>query len=451
MPPLERRLADALGGDLLVRRLPVSAEAFLAKRGSDAAALRLEGGALRGVARVVSTSAQASRLLATRPALLESIADCTAVNASLRLAERARGLLAAEALEPAPDLELFLDTLRLLRRSETLFAACLHLGGLVSFGEVSSFLSTLAESVVRQALFQAQVRTSSVESLSVVGMGKIGGREFTYHSDLDLIFLQRGGPEAIALTSRIGQRLVAYLATMTAAGVAYEVDTRLRPSGGQGLLVSSFESFATYQERDAQSWEHLVLMRARPVAGDLPGARQVLEQTRARVLARAGAPWDAVAKMRARVEEERAEKDERAGRIAFKTGPGGLMDVDFLAAAALLERGPKARLPEIPSNPAMLCSAVAGASLEGLLEAYRQLRRIEAIARWVSGRAIEVFDPRSEAFALCVELADLPDGVEGLRGCIEASRATIRDAFRAVLTRGSIDALGAAPPHFPAQ
>jgi glutamate-ammonia-ligase adenylyltransferase len=443
MPQLERRLAEALGGGRLVRRLPIAAEVFLAKRGGDAASLRLDGGALLGVARVVATSAQAARLLAMRPALLEEIAECTAEDASQRLSQRTARLVEGESASPAPDLEHFLDELRVLRRSETLFAACLHLGRLVSFADASSFLSSLAESVLRRALFQAQVRTSSAEPLSVVGMGKIGGREFTYHSDLDLIFLQRGGAEAIARASRIGQRLVAYLSTMTPAGVAYEVDTRLRPSGGQGLLVTSFASFAAYQERDAQSWEHLVLMRARPIAGDLPGAREVLSLARARVLAQAGAPWEEVAKMRVRVEHERAEKDERAGRIAFKTGPGGLMDVDFLAAAGLLEQGPAAKLPEIPSNPAMLRSAVAGGLLERLLDAYRVLRGVEAIARWVSGRAIEVFDPKSEAFALCAELADLPGGVGGLVAHIAASRATIREAFQAVLRRGSIAALRA--------
>jgi glutamine synthetase adenylyltransferase len=154
--------------------------------------------------------------------------------------------------------------------------------------------------------------------------------------------------------------------------------------------------------------------------------------------------------MRARVEHERADKDERAGRIAFKTGPGGLMDVDFLAAAGLLERGREAKLPEIPSNPAMLRSAVAGAPLERLLDAYRALRRVEAIARWVSGRAVEVFDPKSEAFALCAELADLPGGgVEGLAAQIDASRAAVREAFEAVLKRGSIAALAAPPPRPP--
>ena len=443
MPQLEQRLAEALGSDRLVRGMRVTAEGFLAKRGGDAAARRLEGGALLGVARVVATSAQAARLLATRPALLESIADCSMETASERLAERTATLLEGETSLPAPDLEAFLDELRILRRSETVFVACLQLGGLVSFSEASYFLSALAENVVRRALFQAQVRTPAAESLSVVGMGKIGGREFTYHSDLDLIFLQRGGIEAIALASRIGQRLVAYLSTMTAAGVAYQVDTRLRPSGGQGMLVTSFESFAAYQERDAQVWEHLVLMRARPIAGDLLGTRDVLGRTRARVLGRARAPWEEVAKMRARVERERAEKDERAGRIALKTGPGGLMDIDFLASGALLERGDEGLPPEIPSNPAMLRSVVAGPPLERLLDAYSELRRIEAIARWVTGRAIEVLDPKSEAIALSAELADSPDGAYGLAARIEASRATIRHAFQRVLSRGSIAALAA--------
>ena len=443
MPQLERRLAEALGSDRLARRMQVAAEVFLAKRGGDAAALRLEGGALLGVARVLATSPQAARLLATRPALLESIADCSAETASETLAQRKARLLEDEVALPAADLEAFLDELRLLRRSETLFVACLQLGGLVSFAESSAFLSALAENVVRRALFQAQVRTPLAEPLSVVGMGKIGGREFTYHSDLDLIFLQRGGAEAIALASRIGQRLVAYLSTMTGAGVAYEVDTRLRPSGGQGLLVASYASFAAYQERDAQVWEHLVLMRARPLAGDLPGAQDVLARTRERVLSRSGPPWEEVAKMRARVERERAEKDERAGRVAFKTGPGGLMDVDFLAAGALLERGGERGAPEIPSNPAMLRSVIAGPLVERLLDAYSELRRVEAVLRWVAGRAIEVFDPKSEAFALSAELADSTDGVDGLAARIETCRATIRSAFQGVLSRGSIAALAA--------
>jgi len=442
MPPLEGRLAEALGSDRLVQRLRVAAEPFLAKRSGDAAALRLEGGTLLGVARVLATSPLAARLLANRAQLLESIADCTAQTASECLARRMAALLEDEGLV-ASDLEAFLDELRLLRRSETLFIACLQLGGLIPFSQASSFLSVLAESVVRRALFQAQARSPSAESLSVVGMGKIGGREFTYHSDLDLIFLMPGGPEAIARASRIGQRLVAYLSTMTGAGVAYEVDARLRPSGGQGMLVASFESFAAYQEQEAQPWEHLALMRARPIAGDLPGARDVLARTCARIRAQASPPWEEAAKMRARVERERAEKHERVGRIAFKTGPGGLMDVDFLAAGALLERGDKARPPGIPSNPALLHSVVAGSSLERLLEAYSELRQIEAVSRWASGRAIEVFDPKSEAFALSAELADCPGGVAGLAARIEASRTTIRNAFGSVLARGSIAALEA--------
>jgi len=88
-------------------------------------------------------------------------------------------------------------------------------------------------------------------------------------------------------------------------------------------------------------------------------------------------------------------------------------------------------------------------TLEGLLDAYRELRGIEAVYRWVSGRAVEVFDPTSEAFALSAELADLPEGVAELAARIKASRATIREAFQAVLARGSIAALAAAPEPSP--
>jgi glutamate-ammonia-ligase adenylyltransferase len=118
----------------------------------------------------------------------------------------------------------------------------------------------------------------------VIGMGKIAGREFTYHSDLDLIFLYEGGPEEIARTSRIGQRLISYLSTMTGAGVAYAVDTRLRPSGQQGMLVTSYQGFDQYQCEQAKTWEHLALLRARAIAGDVETAQKLLDRVRRTVI-----------------------------------------------------------------------------------------------------------------------------------------------------------------------
>ncbi len=441
MSSLEARLAEALGAPALTARLRIVGEPFLARRADDAAALRLAGGALRGLARVLATSAQDARLLASRPALVERIAAVDAGTGGAArdaLVRRAAEIAAEEPTEPAADLEAELDELRLLRRTETVFAACLHLGGLAEFPEVSAFLSAVAESTVRRALVQAQAVGSREHPISVIGMGKIGGREFTYHSDLDLIFLHGGGPETIARASRVAQRLVAYLTTMTGAGVAYAVDARLRPSGRQGMLVTSFDAFAEYQGRDAQPWEHLALMRARAIAGQIGAASEALDRARSQVLALERPPWPEVADMRARVEAERG--DESDGRIAFKTGPGGLMDVDFLGAGAVLERGAQRKPPDVPGNPALLRSMAHGEGVESLITAYTDLRRIEAAARWVSGRGVDALEPGAESFAFSAALMDAPRPRDLLER-VHETRAAIRRAFSAVVRAGSIAAL----------
>jgi glutamate-ammonia-ligase adenylyltransferase len=441
MRALEARLAEALGSPALAARLGIVGEPFLARRAADADVARLEGGALRGVARVVATSAQDARLLASRPDLIQRIAtvgegpEGVACDA---LARRAAEIAEDEPTAAAADLEAALDELRILRRVETAFAACLHLGGLAPFPDVSAFLSALAESIVRRALVQAQAVGTREAPITVVGMGKIGGREFTYHSDLDLIFLHGGGPETIARASRVAQRLVAYLTTMTGAGVAYAVDARLRPSGGQGMLVTSFDAFAEYQARDAQPWEHLTLMRARAIAGQVGAASEALERARSAVVAAERPPWSAVAQMRARVEAERGHEGD--GRIAFKTGPGGLMDVDFLGAGAVLERGAQRKPPDVPSNPALLRSMAEGEGVEALLAAYTELRRIEAAARWVSGRAIEALEPGAETFAFIAAVVDAARPRELLER-VHRTRGQIRHAFSAVVREGSIAAL----------
>ena len=124
--------------------------------------------------------------------------------------------------------------LNLGESDETALAACADLGGLAPFEDVSEYLSLVAETTTRFALDLAHrdlPADASGAGFAVIGMGKIAGREFTYHSDLDLIFLFDGGAEQIARASRLGQRLISYLTTMTGAGIAYAVDTRLRPSG----------------------------------------------------------------------------------------------------------------------------------------------------------------------------------------------------------------------------
>jgi glutamine synthetase adenylyltransferase len=143
--------------------------------------------------------------------------------------------------------------------------------------------------------------------------------------------------------------------------------------------------------------------------------------------------------MRFKVEAQRAK--EEGGRIAFKTGPGGLMDVDFLAAGATLERGAQARIPSFPSNPALLRAMAPGPATERLLAAYATLRRVEACARWVLARAADVLEPETESFESIAALALPGEPAAALATLVADARRTIRGAFRAVVEAGTIAAL----------
>lgn len=421
---LVAELAAAVRGSVLEPRLEPAASRL--RTAADAAA---SPAALRGLARAIAARPETAGFLAHRPALLRRILGADSGELRRRAAE-------LERWSPGEDdLEGSLDALRLLRREETCVAACAHLGGLVEFDEVSLFLSLLAETITQRAL--DLTRSSAPDpAFAVIGLGKIAGREFTYHSDLDLIFLAAGGPDVVHGASRVGQRLIAYLQTMTGAGVAYAVDTRLRPSGHQGMLVTTLEGFERHQCRRAQTWEHLALMRSRPIAGALAPAGETLERVWQHLRRAAQPPWPELVAIRRRVERERVA----SGAISFKTGTGGLMDVDFLAGGALLERPPEAR-PAIPSVPAQLRAVAAGPAVESLLADYALLRRVEAIARWVAGRGVETLPVAGEDLEVVAELFE--PGLPGaaLRDRIAAARTRIRSLYDRVTRGGGVEVL----------
>lgn len=272
--------------------------------------------------------------------------------------------------------------------------------------------------------------------LAALGMGKVAGRELTYSSDLDLIFLYAEERTDLNAASRMGTRLINYLMTMTAAGVAYEIDSRLRPSGRQGTLVSTFAAFEQYQRESALLWEHLAIVRARLIGGHPEGAH-VCRKVQADALR--GSAWPEVADMRRRVEQERGK--EKVREVAYKTGRGGVMDIDFLASGGLLERGEL--LPEdvLPSVPAMLEACASGPRLTRLLEDYSLLRVVEARARWVVGRAVERIPLAGESAPLIAELVEPGLSPDGLASRLDAARDRVRAAFDAVIEADTIAAL----------
>ena len=430
------RIREQIAGTCLEPRLE-GASLFFERRGADLEKLELAEPVARGLARLLASSAEFARYLSLRPQLLAQLAERGADG----IRPRTETLEARAPTGWGEDLEGFVDGLRLFRRDEMAFAACLQLGGLVPFEQASEHLSRVAELAVERAHAAARDGIPGAESLtfSILAMGKRAGRELTYHSDLDLIFLYDGDTEAVQLASRLAQRFIHYLSTPTGAGTAYAIDARLRPSGRQGSLVISYAAYVEYQLERSQTWEHLALMRCRALGGDVSEGASALGRVQDALRARGERPWRDVAQMRARVAAERGA--EGADKVAIKTAPGGLMDVDFLAAGAQLERGASGPRPDLPAIPELLGSVASGDGLARVLDGYRLLRRIEACARWVAGRPLEVLETSGGTLAVVAELVEPGLTGQELLERLEAARTAIRDACERVLAAGTIAAL----------
>ena len=239
-----------------------------------------------------------------------------------------------------------LDTLRVAYRRSLLVIAADDVSGASSVEEVASRLSDLAAETLEAALGLARAELpegSAPCRLAVVAMGKCGGRELNYVSDVDVIFVAEpldGGDEeaALATATRLASGLMRTCSAQTAEGSIWPVDANLRPEGRSGALVRTLASHLAYYQRWAQTWEFQALLKARPVAGDLDlGAAYVEALTPLvwQASERPGFVEDARA-MRRRVEENIPAKD--ADR-ELKLGPGGLRDVEFSVQLLQLVHG----------------------------------------------------------------------------------------------------------------
>jgi len=247
--------------------------------------------------------------------------------------------------------------------------------------------------------------------LVVLGLGRLGGRALTHASDLDLIYLfeapegaQSDGPKSLPATdyyNRLASRIGAALATPTAAGPLYDVDTRLRPQGAQGMLAVSLTAFDQYQRREAWTWEHMALCRARPLTGS-DEAKTRVRQLICDILRSPADP----AKLRAdagEMREEMARHKAPAGPLDIKLGPGGLVDLEF--AVHTLQLTTHIGLdPRLEVAIEALCS-------EGLIDAgadpdLRLLSRMLVVLRLVSGKAME---PAEQSQMLVATLCGFDD------------------------------------------
>ncbi|QKT03233.1 bifunctional [glutamate--ammonia ligase]-adenylyl-L-tyrosine phosphorylase/[glutamate--ammonia-ligase] adenylyltransferase [Ectothiorhodospiraceae bacterium 2226] len=317
--------------------------------------------ALSQLVRLCSASSWVTSLLAQHPLLLDELLDPRALYAPPDKAAMAAELRARLARLDPEDLEQRMDALRHFKQAQTLRVAAADVAAAMPLMVVSDHLTWLAEVVLDEVLELAWGHlvarhgrpvcsadgTVCDKGFAIVAYGKLGGIELGYGSDLDVVFVH-GGDDDARLTegdrpipnaqffARLGQRIIHLLTAHTAAGVLYEVDLRLRPSGASGLLVTGLDALAEYQRSEAWTWEHQALVRARVVAGD-PLIADGFGKVRAEVLSRArdaAALREDVRAMRARMREALAAP--AAAGFDLKQGAGGIADIEFMVQYGVL-------------------------------------------------------------------------------------------------------------------
>lgn len=364
--------------------------------------------------------------LARRGELLEGLIDTSAY----RLPESCAALLAElDARITDDDYQTLLDFVRAFVGEKRFAFGMQLIEGQQDPLAVSHAYAMLAEIAVARLTAATVAEFERVHGkvpdgeLAILALGRFGGEALTHASDLDLILLFSGdhgsesdGPRPLGATqyfNRLAQRIVGALTVATASGALYEVDTRLRPSGAQGLLCVSFESFAKYQREEAWTWEHMALTRARAVYGSAQ-ARARLEAIIAETL---GAPRDMgklardVVKMRGDMAAHKPPK----GPLDVKLLPGGLVDAEFVIHAVQLRSG-KGLYPQLDRAAEELI--LAGLLPEGFAPAQALLTRLLIMLRLVAPDCDLPSEPAQAVVAKALGFAswaEMMTAVEGAR------------------------------------
>ena len=453
-PSLLAEIAGSAAPDRALRHMAT----FISTIGARTSYLHLlleNPGIMRLLVQLFATSEFLSAFFLRHPELLDSLVRADLVR-TMRSAEEFAAELGTR-LAAAPDREAELDTLRRFRHEEFLRIGVHDIQGALCPNEVARQLTALAEACLSAAFTLAQREVLAryaiplappTEGLAVVGMGKLGGAELSYASDLDLLFIYDAGvPDWWSGRSvpheyftRVAQRTMSFLQTPTREGIAYHIDTRLRPSGNQGPLVSALDSFGDYHERSAQLWERQALIKARVLSGAL-ALREQLEAVIARFVYRRGLAADEVAeiaRMRARIAQERGAADDDA--IALKTGRGGLIDVEFLVQMLQLRHGhahPSLRTPTTRLALAQLetCGLLPPEDAHALAQGYAFQRALESRLRLERDQPVEAVEDDPEVLTALARRLGYGGADAEVSGAIRADLARHRTAIRAIYDR----------------
>ncbi len=354
-------------------------------------ALRDQPPAAALLARLLGTSEVVGELLTNQPQGIEWVVDPDARHEPRgrdELATAAAGLLGWQ-----DGLEARKAALRRFKRRELVRIVVRDLAGDAGVSVVGSELTALAEACLEAGLTAVlddggeDAAVGPPARLAIIGVGKLGGRELHYVSDLDVIFVhepvgETSEEEASSYAVGVAERILSALSEVTAEGTAFEVDAELRPEGRTGPLSRSLRSMRAYYERWSEPWEHQALLRARPITGDEDLGRRFLELARERAYPdeQDGEVETAIRRMKARIERERVPRRADASRH-LKLGPGGLSDVEW--TVQLLQQRHGASEPSVRSTSTMAAldalqdlGLVTGRDAEWLRDGYRFLSRV---------------------------------------------------------------------------
>lgn len=351
--------------------------------------------AFRGrVVDVLGASEALGDFLIKDPSALSVLMDAeTLAQAPSAKDARAHLLLAVgalpDSLEPVAAVERALDELRLAYRRWLLGIAARDLSVLAGMEAVATWLSDLADATLEAALAIARAEVGEAAfacRLAVIGMGKCGGRELNYISDVDVIFVAEaveGIEEADALraATALASAMMRACSTTTSEGSIWEVDAALRPEGKQGALVRTLPSHIGYYQRWASTWEFQALLKARHCAGDTDLGNRYVDEISQFVWTAADRPdfVSDVQAMRRRVEDNIARD---IAERELKLGPGGLRDVEFSVQLLQLVHGRSDVMLRSPTTLVALEALatwgyVGRADASALADAYRFLRTLE--------------------------------------------------------------------------
>jgi glutamate-ammonia-ligase adenylyltransferase len=376
LPLMIRAAAASVAADVCLERLIRLVHSVL-RRSAYLALLEEQPVALERLVALSAGSALLAERVIAHPLLLDDLLDARVDTSMPGRAELDADLERRLApIDPA-DSEAEIEVLQEEKQSATFRVGLVnsrHSDAIAT----SRALSDVADAIIARTLSLAERdiarrhgRLPHGSCLAVVGYGSLGGAELGFASDLDLVFVYDDaiaggesdgerpldGPRYVA---RLAQRVVHWLTVQTRAGRLYDVDVRLRPDGGKGMLVVSLEAFADYQRERAWIWEQQALVRARVIAGDSATASR-FTATRAAALAQprdAAAVREQVTTMRARW---RVERDRSTGALLdLKQGAGALLDIEFLLQAlVLMNAHAHPRLLDSGSTPALIMAVAA--------------------------------------------------------------------------------------------